>query len=128
VEISARYKVDFRPPNSIRSLLGFRNRVFHAGYNESENIVNILTVNNIFVEVDMINGNYVNGKLNPVIYSFFSIVSPGYKFVENPIHLVSLSLNTHTVDKVTVRLTNQDGKLLNLRGETITIRLHIHEI
>lgn len=128
MEISARYKVDFRPPNSIRSLLGFRNRVFHAGYNESENIVNILTVNNIFVEVDMINGNYVNGKLNPVIYSFFSIVSPGYKFVENPIHLVSLSLNTHTVDKVTVRLTNQDGKLLNLRGETITIRLHIHEI
>jgi hypothetical protein len=38
MEATGRNKVDFRPP---RSILGFRKRVYHAGYNESENIVNI---------------------------------------------------------------------------------------
>jgi hypothetical protein len=51
MEITGRYKVDFRHPSSLRSLLGFKNRVYHAGYNESENILNILTVNGVFVEV-----------------------------------------------------------------------------
>jgi hypothetical protein len=77
MEITGQYKVDFRPPNSLRSELGFKNRVYHAGFNESENIVNILTVNRVFVEVDNINGSYVNGKLSPIIYSFFPDVSPG---------------------------------------------------
>jgi hypothetical protein len=126
--ITGQYKVESRPPNSLRSVLGFKNRVHHAGYNELENIVNILTVNSVFVEVDIINGSYVNGKLSPIIYSFFPNVSPGYKIVENPVNLVFLPLNTHSIDKVTVRLTDQDGKLLNLRGETITIRLHIRQI
>jgi hypothetical protein len=30
MEITGRYKVDFRPPNSLRSVLGFKNRVYHA--------------------------------------------------------------------------------------------------
>jgi hypothetical protein len=91
------------------------------------NIVNILTVNSVFVDVDIINGIYVNGKLSPNIYSFIPNVSPGYKIAENPVNLVFLPLNTHFIDKVTVRLTDQDGKLLNLRGETITVRLHIRQ-
>jgi hypothetical protein len=49
MEIAGRYMVDFRAPNSLRSVLGFKNRVNHAGFNESENIVNILTVNCIFI-------------------------------------------------------------------------------
>jgi hypothetical protein len=127
MEITGRYGVDFSYPNSLRSLLGFDNKVYYAGYNESENIVTILKVNSIFVEVDIINGSYVNGKLSPIIYSFFPNVSPGYKIIENPVNLVFLPLNTHSIDKVTVGLTDQDGKLLNLRGETITIRLHIRQ-
>jgi hypothetical protein len=41
---------------------------------------------------------------------FFPNVSPGYKIVENPVNLVFLPVNTHSIDKVTVRLTDQDGK------------------
>lgn len=55
-------------------------------------------------------------------------MSPGYKIVESPINVVSLPLNTHTIDKITVGLTDQDGRLLSLLEETITIRLHIREI
>jgi hypothetical protein len=109
MEIAPRHKVDFTPSISLRSLLGFKAKVYNTGYNESENIVNILTVNSIFVEVDIINGSYGNGKLSPIIYSFFPNVSPGYKIIENSVNLVFLPLNTHSIDKVTVRLTDQDG-------------------
>jgi hypothetical protein len=55
MEIAPRYRVEFRPPNSLRSVLGFKEKVYNGGYNESENIINILTVNSILVEVDIIN-------------------------------------------------------------------------
>lgn len=77
MEITERYRVDFIPSSSLRSVLGFKNGVYHAGFNESENNVKILTVNSIFVDVDIINGSYVNGKLSPFIHSFFPKVSPG---------------------------------------------------
>jgi hypothetical protein len=79
MEISGNYKVDFREDNSINILLGFADKVYHAGYHESENIVNILTLNSILVELGIINGSYVKGSRKPVIYSFFPNVSPGYK-------------------------------------------------
>ena len=37
------YEVDFRLNNSINSLLGFKNKLYTTGFNESENMVNILT-------------------------------------------------------------------------------------
>jgi hypothetical protein len=73
MEITGRYKADFKPPNSLRSVLGFRNRVYRAGFNESENTVNNLTVNSVFLEVDIANGSYVNGKLSLIVYCFFQM-------------------------------------------------------
>jgi hypothetical protein len=60
LEILRDYKVDFRIPNSFNKILGFKNKVYHAGVNASENIVDILPVNSIFITLDLINGSYVN--------------------------------------------------------------------
>jgi len=46
-----------------------------------------MNINSIPVNIDIITGSYVNGKMQPVIYSFFPNVSPGYKIVEKPPHL-----------------------------------------
>jgi hypothetical protein len=124
IEISGNYEGDFREANSLNTLLGFDDKVYHAGYLESENIVNILTLNTILVEL----GSYVRGSRKPVIYSFFPNVSPGYKIVETPRNLVSLPMNTDDISEVHIRLTDQDGKLLNLRGEKVTIKFHVREI
>ena len=73
-------EVDFRRYNSINSLLGFDNKLYTSGFNESENMVNILTINSMLVNIDIISGSYVNGSTPPTIYSFFPDVSPGYKY------------------------------------------------
>jgi hypothetical protein len=85
-------------------------------------------LNSILVEISIINGSYVKGARKPVIYSFFPDVSPGFKIVETPRNLVYLPVNTNEISVINIKLTDQDGKLLNLRGEKVTIRFHIREI
>ena len=62
-------QVDFRRYNSINSLLGYYWKLYISGFNDSENMVNILTVNSILVNIDIISGSYVNGSTQPTIYS-----------------------------------------------------------
>jgi hypothetical protein len=47
VNIEAPYKVDFTTANSIRTVLGFNSQIYSSGYNESENIVNILSISSL---------------------------------------------------------------------------------
>ena len=56
-----KYKVDFRKDKSINSLVGFHSNLYTSGFHESENMVNILTINSILVNIDIISGSYVNG-------------------------------------------------------------------
>ena len=101
LEILDNYKVDFRMTNSFNKILGFKNKVY-ARVNTSENIVDILPVNSIFITLDLINGSYVNGTKKSVIYSFFPNVEPGFKIVETPPNLVYLPINKNEISSIEV--------------------------
>ena len=75
------YAVDIRQDKSINSLLRFHSKLYISGFNESENMVNILTINSILVNIDIISGSYVNCSTQPTIDSFFPDVSSGYKII-----------------------------------------------
>ena len=47
--LKSNYEVDFRKDKSINSLLGFDSNLYTSGFRESENMVNILTINSILV-------------------------------------------------------------------------------
>lgn len=135
LHLGRNYWVDFSSTSSIGSVLGFdpmgsenNHNVLSSGNHESQNIVNIKHVNSILVNIDIISGSYVNGTLQPVIYSFFPNVPPGYKIVENPKNLVYLPLILDKISSIETRLTDQNDKLLNFRGEEITMRFHIREV
>lgn len=121
------YQVYFTPANSIRHVLGFNSAIYTAGYQESENVVNIMSISSILVNVDIITGSYVNGKMQPVIYSFFPNVPPGYKIIEKPSQLKYLPVTLDTIAGIRTYITDQEGKRLNLRGEVVSIRLDIRE-
>ena len=123
------YKIDFNVPNSIGSVLGFTNETIGMGYNESPNIVNIMKVNSILVNLDIISGSYVNGSASPTIYSFFPLVSPGYKIVERPSpSLVFYPVSRKEINSMRVWLTDQNNESIDLRGEQITVRICIREV
>ena len=124
------YQVDFSEDreNTIASLLGFNKRIYSEERQESQNIVNILNINSIHVKIDLISNSYVDGQEEPVIYSFFPNVSPGYKIVETPKSPVYLPVIFKHIDRMTTSITDQNGNPLNLRGENITIRFHLREV
>ena len=90
-------------------------------------MVNILTIKNILVNIDIISGSYVNGSTQPTIYSFFPNVSPGYKIIENPHHLLCRPITSETIHSITVWLTDRNGNELNLR-ENLSMQFHLREI
>ena len=124
--IENNYQVDFSVGRSLRKLLGFNSKIYTTTQ-ESERVVDILSVNSILVNLDIISGSYVNGVAQPTIYSFFPNVSPGHKIVENPKTLIYLPITTHVIHSIQVILSDQEQNQLDLRGENITIRFHIRE-
>lgn len=101
------YRVDLTNPTSISSVLGSIRPIHTQGYQESENVVNILSINSLLVNIDIISGSYVNGSNQNTIYSFFSNVSPGYKIVEIPVNLVYLPVTMDTIHSLETNLTDQ---------------------
>ena len=125
--ISQGYSVDFNQPNNLSKVLGFTGKKYIEGFHESEKPVNILSINSIFVNIDIIDGSYVNGKTKNTIYSFFPNVAPGFKIIESPVNLVYLPILPYTIQNLSLSITDQDENLLNLRGEKLTARFHIRE-
>ena len=87
-----------------------------------------MSVNSIFVHVNVVNGSIVNGKQEPVIYTFFPKVSPGYKIIQNPKNPIYLPVALDNIRDFHVSLTDQNNNLLDLRGEVVTIRFHIRQV
>ena len=122
------YQVDFTTKNSICNLLGFTPQRLTKGYHISENIINILNINSIFVNISIIEGSYINGEQQPTIFSFFPSVAPGEKILVNPKNLLYSRVITDKISDIDVWLTDQDGNPIDLRGESLTIRFHIREM
>ena len=127
MEISANYKVDFTVPNSINTVLGFNSIKYNEGNHKSENIIDILPVNSIFVHVENVIGSYMLGIASSVLYSFFPNVAPGVKIIERPFQRVYLPIITQDILEIRLKLTDQTGKILDLRGENLTVSLHLTE-
>ncbi len=121
--------VDFDTGNSIRSVLGFEAKKYKGGGQtyKSENKVNILSVISILVHCDVINPSFVNGMLAPVIYNFSPNVSPGEKIDSQPQHLIYVPLTMSVIPSMTVWVTDQNGRILDLRGEQLTLTFHIRK-
>ena len=117
-------KIDFEGERSMRTLLGFDCTTYSGvGEHEGLNIVDIITVNSILVNCNIIDGSYINSIQEPIIYSFFPNVPPGFKVVENPSSIVYLPVTMPVINCIRVWLTDQNRKLLNIRGEKVTVRL-----
>ena len=120
------YVIDFNIDNSIGSTLGFGNEILSYGTHKSPNIVDINRVNTILVNVDFIEGGYVNKTISASIHNFSPKVGPGYKIIEKPSpELIFYRVSKHFIPDVRIWLTDQNSNLIDLQGERITVRILI---
>ena len=94
----AKCKVSFDVPNSLASVLGFKQSTVHGfGDHVSENLVNIISVNSILVHCNIIHSSHMPGTQAPVAYNFLPNAVPGQKILEAPHNLIYLPV---TVDVI----------------------------
>ena len=51
---------------------------------------------------------------------FYPVTPPGFKIVKKPTNVIYLLINTRYIDNILLKITDQDGKLVNFRNELIT--------
>lgn len=129
-EIMCSQPIDFTKANTVGSLLGYRNgqilekNIIHV----SELPADILKVNVIRIECNIINGSYLNGEPSHTIHEFSPRVPPGYKIIEVPQNVIYFPVTVKNIHSISLSIVDQQNRLINFRGETITIRLHIKKV
>lgn len=126
-EMLSNEAINFLTPGSIHNLLGFDgSKTYEANVkHESNALVNVMKVNCIYIESNLVTCSFRNGRQSHTIHEFYPSAPPGYKIIEIPRHLVFYPLNTTTIGHAKLVLRDQDGELINLRGEPITVRVLI---
>lgn len=95
----------------------------------STNIVRITQVDVIRVECDIVHSSYINGKHCHTIHQFSNCkVSPGYKFIEVPQHIIYLPIKEKRLRSIQISIVDQNGNLIDFRGEQISCRIHIKKV
>lgn len=128
-EIKCTETIHFNKDNTIAPLLGFSKKELTPNTkHESDQPVNIMNVDVIRVECNISRGSFSKTGEGHVIHEFYPVVAPGFKIVETPANLLYLPLNCQSINNITITLKDQDGKLLNLKSEPLTVHLEIKKI
>lgn len=128
-EIECSETIHFDKEHTMAKLLGFSKKVLQPNTkHESDLPVNIINVDVIRVECNISRGSFSKVGEGHVIHEFYPLVPPGFKMVETPTNLLYLPLNCQSISNITITLKDQDGKLLNLQSEPLTVHLEIKKI
>lgn len=128
-EIKSNLEIDFRQPNSVASILGFKPKKLSANKtHHSDYPISITKVNSICIECNLIQNSFNNNLPVHIIHMFYPNVPPGYKIVENPTNVIYLPINSRFINEIILKITDQDGNLVNFKQELITIRLHLKKL
>ena len=116
--------------DSIGSLLGFNETILYEEYNLSNNPVEILSFDNIFLETDIAQGMIFKGKRSGIIFNFTMTVDPGYKYVEKFSGGISWYMleSKDFISSINFKLKNENGELVSFNGQSVTFRLSIKEV
>ena len=67
------------------------------------------------------------GAPSSVLYTFFPRVAPGVKIIEKPFERIYLPIIPQDIHRIELKITDQHGEILDLRGEEVTVSLHLVE-
>lgn len=117
---------------TILNVIGFEfeddnSKLFRKNWKyRSEHIAKITDIDVIRIECDIVSDSYINGKNCHTIHQFSNCkVPPGYKFIEVPRHIIYLPIKVTRLPSIQISVIDQNGDLIDFRGEQISCRIHI---
>jgi len=119
--------------NSLYIILGFNNaQVLTAGTTASPNQPNVTNgVDALNINTSLIdsNSNLLNDNHSTCIYQFVPQSGPGSNLNERISYPIYLPLNAHgNIYNVQFSISDQNGNILDLNGEHVSLSFHIKEI
>ena len=122
--------ISFMFDDSIRDLLGFNARTLYEEYTLSNNPVDILSFDNIFIECNIARGMIFKGKRSGIIHNFTMDVDPGYKYIEEFRGGVQWYMmeSKDIISSICFKLKNENNQIVSFNGQSVTFRLSIKEI
>lgn len=127
-ELYCSESIDFSKPHSIGKIFGFtKQRILDANkWHFSDSQVTINKVDVIRITCNLVRGSYRDGVEGHVLHEFYPVVGPGFKIVEIPKSVKYLPIyKQSSLSEFDIRLEDQNGELVNFRGENINLRLDI---
>lgn len=125
-KVKCSVKLLFNYSDSIHQILGFSNTEVNRNEEKtSDRVIAISRLNTITIECDIVDGSFTNGIRGHSLHEFAPAVPPGYKIIELPKHIIYLPINRRVISSIQIRIVDQDGRLVDFRGEKITCRIHI---
>lgn len=80
--------------------------------------VDIIQVNMIQIECDKVTSSFQNGTESHIMHEFYPQVLPGYKIIDTLPTIIYLPVQVKPIHNTNIRLTDQNGALIDLKGET----------
>ena len=90
------------------------------------NISNITSVNLL---CDIVEGTFQNGRQTNCLYSFaYGTVPQGYRIIKEVSIPIYLPIITKTINSISFKIVDQNGKIINFNNENISFSLHLKQV
>lgn len=127
-EIKCTAEIFFNNGVSLGPLLGFGyTDLIQGRWHYSSETPEILKINVIRINCDIAKGAYFNNESAHTIHEFMPSVPAGYKIDETPMHIIYFPITVKSIHEINITLSDQNNRLINLRDENITVRIHIRK-
>ena len=122
--------IRFDEKSFFSTILGFTSGWDYKHYNKytSRKVVNLGSTNKIHLNCDCIDGSVVNGIRHPILFSFVLDKKPGYKVFSEPETIHYKNINKSVLNTITFYLEDDNNKVVDFNGETLTFTLQMIKI
>ena len=122
--------IRFDEKSFFSTVLGFSPGWDYKHYNKytSQKIVNLGSTNKIHLKCDCIDDSVLNGLRQPILYSFVLDKLPGYKIFSEPETIHYKKINISVLNTISFYLEDDNNKIVDFNGETLTFTLQMIKI
>ena len=99
-----------------------------AGSYKSDRAINITGTDKIHLKCDCLQGSLVNGIREPILYSFALSSPPGHKIYKEPRIKVFKKIEKSVLSHITFYFEDDDYKLVDFKGGTISFTCQINKV
>ena len=116
--------------DSIGNLLVFNETSLYKEYNLSPSPVDILSLDNIFLECDIAKGMIYEQKRSGINHKWTMTVNPSYKYVESFAGGITWYMmeTKDVISSTSFKIKNENNELLSFNGPSISFILSVKEL